>query len=475
VSRLRLAPLRRVLGWTVVISLPGWVVLGVLAGIGRLPVGEAIFADAVVFGLTVSLCFTLLSDFERLIRYAEDLIEDPAAQAPRFSGSEAARRLSTALATLQNSWEERRDAATDLATSRKAILDSLPDPLLLIDTARQITGANRAATELFGRQLGGGDLATVIRDPRVLDATDRALNAGVSSEARFTLPAPVERSFGCVIGVLPKASSDGTAVILQFHDLTERLKMDRMRADFVANASHELRTPLSSLLGFIETLRGPAKDDPDAQKRFLDIMLKQATLMARLIDDLLSLSRIELKVHTRPTESVNVAKVVETTCELLSGQAGERNVRLNVEVSGDVPEALGDTDELGQIFQNLILNAIKYGGDAEHVDITVALQDTVPSGAGGGPWVSVSIQDYGGGIAREHIPRLTERFYRVDTARSRELGGTGLGLAIVKHITKRHRGHLIIDSTVGEGSTFSVYLPVAKPSAQPAARPATAA
>jgi len=166
---------------------------------------------------------------------------------------------------------------------------------------------------------------------------------------------------------------------------------------------------------------------------------------------------------------------VETTCELLSGQAGERNVRLNVEVSGDVPEALGDTDELGQIFQNLILNAIKYGGDAEHVDITVALQDTVPSGAGGGPWVSVSIQDYGGGIAREHIPRLTERFYRVDTARSRELGGTGLGLAIVKHITKRHRGHLIIDSTVGEGSTFSVYLPVAKPSAQPAARPATAA
>lgn len=459
-NRLRITPIRRVLGWTVLISLPGWVVLGVLWGIGRLPAEEAFLAGAVVFGLTVWLCFTLLSDFERLIRHAEDLIEDPSAPQPRFIKSDTARRLAAALVTLQRSWEDRRDAAEDLAQSRNAILDSLPDPLLLIDRERQVSGANQAAEELFGRSVTGGDLATVIRDPRVLDATDRALADGLSGEAQFSLPAPVERSFSCVIGVPPSTATDGTAVILQLHDLTERTKMDRMRADFVANASHELRTPLSSVLGFIETLRGPAKDDPDAQKQFLDIMLKQATLMARLIEDLLSLSRIELKEHTRPTDPIDIGEVVETTCELLQGQAAERDVTLDIQVDDNVPRALGDVDELTQIFQNLVLNAIKYGRDSDRVLVRVTTREKIPTGASGGPWVLVAVRDFGDGIPREHIPRLTERFYRIDTARSREMGGTGLGLAIVKHITKRHRGHLVIDSTVGEGSTFSIYLPV---------------
>ena len=472
-NRLRITPIRRVLGWTLLICLPGWAVLGVLWGIGRLPAEEAFLAGAVVFGLTVSLCFTLLSDFERLIRHAEDLIEDPSTPQPRFIKSDTARRLAAALITLQRSWADQRNAAEDLAKSRNAILNSLPDPLLLVDTEREVSGANRAAEELFGRSITGGDLATVIRDPRVLDATDRALADGVSGEAQFSLPAPVERSFSCEIGVLPSVSTDGTAVILQLHDLTEREKMDRMRADFVANASHELRTPLSSILGFIETLRGPAKDDPDAQKQFLEIMLKQATLMARLIEDLLSLSRIELKEHTRPTDAVDVDDVVAMTCELLQAQASDRNVSLDIQSDDDVPLALGDVDELAQVLQNLILNAIKYGRDADKVLIRVTTRDKCPNGATGGPWVLVAVRDFGDGIPREHLPRLTERFYRVDTARSRELGGTGLGLAIVKHITRRHRGHLVIDSTVGEGSTFSVYLPVA--GAMTNQRPASAA
>ncbi len=472
-NRFRITPLRRVLGWTVLICLPGWAVLSVLWGIGRLPAEEAFLAGAVVFGLTVSLCFTLLSDFERLIRHAEDLIEDPSTPQPRVIRSDTARRFAAALVTLQRSWEDRRDAAEDLAKSRNAILDSLPDPLLLVDTERQVSGANRAAEELFGRAITGGDLATVIRDPRVLDATDRALKDGVSGAAQFSMSAPVERSFECEIGVLPGVSTDGTAAILQLHDLTERVKTDRMRADFVANASHELRTPLSSVLGFIETLRGPAKDDPEAQAQFLDIMLKQANLMARLIDDLLSLSRIELKEHTRPTDPVNIGKVVETTCELLQAQAVERDVTLDIQVDDAVPPALGDVDELAQIFQNLVLNAIKYGREADKVSVRVATREKIPSGVSGGPWVQVAVRDYGDGIPREHIPRLTERFYRIDTARSREMGGTGLGLAIVKHITKRHRGHLVIESTVGEGSTFTVYLPVAGDAA--AAQPATAA
>ena len=457
----RLAPIGRVLTWTVIISIPALVVIGVLAVLESIPAWEAAIAAGVVYLLTVALCFTVLSDFEKLSRYAEKLIENPSAPPPKIEQSEAARRLVAALIKLQDSWAERRNAATSLARTRKAILDSLPDPLLLIDKNRILIGANQAAEDVFGKEISKGDLATTIRDPRVLDATDQALKTGVGGYVEFSLSRPVERSFGCLIGALPESPDDSTAVLLLLHDVTEHIKMDRMRADFVANASHELRTPLSSLLGFIETLRGPAKEDAEARGNFLNIMHKQASLMTRLIDDLLSLSRIELKEHTRPTEAVDVVLIMQSTCELLDLQAKDQNTNLKIEFDDDIPLAIGDTDELGQVFQNLITNAIKYGGGDKAVDITIKLTDAGTPGVDSGSWICVSVRDYGEGIPREHIPRLTERFYRVDAARSRELGGTGLGLAIVKHITKRHRGHLIIDSTEGKGSEFKVYLPVA--------------
>lgn len=462
---MRIAPIRRVLGWTILISLSSWVVLSGLAITGRLPVWEAILAGAVVFALTVSLSFALLSDFEKLIRHAELLVDDPTAPPPKLNRSEAARRLATALATLQKSWEERRDAAEALAQSRTAILNSLKDPLLLIDKSREIVGANQAAEDIFGGDVLNRDLATVIRTPRILEAADRALAPGETSETTFSMTAPVERSFSCTTGALADTATEGAVVIMQLHDITESVKTDRMRADFVANASHELRTPLASVLGFIETLQGPAKEDPEARHAFLSIMFKQASLMARLIDDLLSLSRIELKEHTRPTERVAVPGLVRTACELLSAQAKAQNVSCDIVADDTLPDVLGDADELAQVFQNLILNAIKYGGQAERVEIEMKTAHKA-SGLSGGPWLVVTVRDFGEGIASEHIPRLTERFYRVDTARSREMGGTGLGLAIVKHITKRHRGHLIINSTVGEGSAFSVYLPVANPQAK---------
>ncbi len=460
-NKSRLASFWRILKWTMVISLPAFILLGVLALGGHLPMIDALIGAAVVFGLIVVLGFTVLQDFNKLIRYAEDLAEDPGTPAPKVKRSETARRLVGALTALQKSWAEGRTEATSLARSRAAILDTLPDPFLTIGKDRSVVSVNQAAKDVFGEQQTGRDLAAVIRDPHILDATDEALKTGRGGFAQFSTNRPVERSFGCMIGYLQGDHENDPVVLLQLHDMTEQVKMSRMRADFVANASHELRTPLSSLLGFIETLSGSAKDDEQARDAFLDIMHKQAAMMTRLIDDLLSLSRIELKEHARPTDAVDVGLIMQSTCELLGLKAKEQNTTLNIELDDDVPLAIGDTDEIGQVFQNLITNAIKYGGHNKPVDITIKKIDSGPPGVDAGPWVRISVCDHGEGIAREHLPRLTERFYRVDAARSRELGGTGLGLAIVKHITKRHRGHLIIDSTEGEGSVFTVYLPIA--------------
>lgn len=466
-GRLSSASTRRLIAWSVGPCTPAWAVLLGLAMIGQLSWIVAFVACGTVFAIMAVVVLSRLADFDRVITYAEELLNNPEAPPPLLQTSATAQRLLAGISALRKLWTERRADAVDLAKSRQDILDSLPDPFFLLDRKRRVISANAAARQLFelGRtapELAGRDLAGVIRDPKVLDAADYALTQIRKTEAQFTLPAPVEHTFLALIVPLPTVARDGTALIVALHDQTERMKMDRMRADFVANASHELRTPLASVLGFIETLQGPAKDDEKAREEFLGIMLKQANRMTRLIDDLLSLSRIELREHTRPTEAVDIATLLHNTVELLDRQIKERRATINIAVAPDIPAALGDIGELGQVFINLLSNAVKYGGEAGRVDITATLSETrPPSMPGRGTCLRISIRDYGEGIPREHIPRLTERFYRIDNARSRALGGTGLGLAIVKHITARHRGALVIDSEVGKGATFTVYLPIA--------------
>jgi two-component system, OmpR family, phosphate regulon sensor histidine kinase PhoR len=245
-------------------------------------------------------------------------------------------------------------------------------------------------------------------------------------------------------------------VLLTFHDLTPLRRVEEMRADFVANASHELRTPLAALSGFIETLQGPARDDTKARERFLAIMQEQAHRMARLIDDLLSLSRIELNAHRRPDKPVDLVPIVRQVVDGLETLARDRGVGVNVEGENALL-ILGDRDELVRLFENLVENALKYGAPGKRVDIKLAPGTT----ADGEPEAQVAVRDYGPGIAPEHLPRLTERFYRVDVTESRAQGGTGLGLALVKHILNRHRGRLTIDSAPGAGATFTVHLPTA--------------
>jgi len=353
----------------------------------------------------------------------------------------------------------------------EAILEGLPLPVLEIDSARRVLLANRASERLFGAIALGRDLVSSIRDPALNEAVDRVLAGEPGREVEVTLALPVERVLAARVEPASLPEAGGRSALVALYDMTEVKQADRLRADFVANASHELRTPLASLVGFIETLQGPARDDSEARERFLAIMGEQAQRMARLIADLLSLSRIELNEHQPPTGRVELGPVLAGIAAALAFRAEER--RMTIELGGPgpsegvetvadlgrLPAVQGDRDELTQLFQNLIDNAIKYGRAGTAVAVAGWRE---PAGLGGRPALAIAVIDQGDGIPREHLPRLTERFYRVDKARSRDLGGTGLGLAIVKHILNRHRGRLAIDSTPGRGSRFTVYLPLAE-------------
>jgi two-component system phosphate regulon sensor histidine kinase PhoR len=314
-----------------------------------------------------------------------------------------------------------------------------------------VTHANQAAEALVGPSIVGRTLAEAFRQPELLDGVETALS-GAAPEASvdFEAGSAQGRSYRAIIGQLERVGGGGEAAVMTLHDLTAIRRLEALRADFVANASHELRTPLASLVGFIETLEGPAKDDPEAQAKFLGIMREQANRMTRLVQDLLSLSRIELDEHAPPGRTDDLESLLAATVAQLGPVAAARPATLEFSCSTPLPAVMGEPDLLQQFFQNLIENGVKYGKGGGVVTITAA---ATPDGA------SITITDQGEGIAAAHIPRLTERFYRVDVARSRNMGGTGLGLAIVKHILNRCRGELSIASKAGEGSNFTVWLP----------------
>jgi len=338
------------------------------------------------------------------------------------------------------------------------ILDSFPDPVVVVSKLRLVVAANRAAREILAQNYLGRDLAISLRHPEVLSAVDAVLQSAESEELEFTLHGSVPRIFNLHVTAIPPSDGVGAEAILLFRDVTGARRSDQMRADFVANVSHELRSPLSALLGFIETLKGPARNDEAARVRFLDIMQAEAERMTHLIDDLLSLSRVEINEHVQPRGRTELLPILRSIAVGVANRAGNRNAALQLDAAPDLPAVVGDPDQLRQVFQNLVDNAVKYGRPGTPVAVTMRAVARIPQM--GGPGVAVAVTDQGDGIPADEIPRLTERFYRVDKGRSRSVGGTGLGLAIVKHIVSRHRGHLQIDSKQGVGSTFTVTLPV---------------
>ena len=334
------------------------------------------------------------------------------------------------------------------------MIASLPDAAIVLDRDTRVIAFNAAARLIAPALARGAAASLALRVPEVVEAVREVASSGEPRSVEFSQRVPIDRWFAAHVRLLGGAPS--SMILLVFHDLTPVHRAEIMRADFIANASHELRTPLASLSGFIDTLLGSARDDAEARARFLAIMKAQANRMARLIDDLLSLSRVELIEHMHPETPVDLVPVVRQVVDGLQTLAQDRNVEIKIAHPAAPVMVAGDRDELTRVFENLAENALKYGANGKHVDIGFS-ETRSPDGA---DEILVTVCDYGPGIAAEHIPRLTERFYRVDVSQSRAEGGTGLGLALVKHILNRHRGKLSIESEAGKGATFTVRLPL---------------
>jgi len=383
-------------------------------------------------------------------------------------------------------------APIDRRTLLADLVRALPAPALLTDERRQILAVNALAADLLQRPGEGRPLTEIVRHPELLSAVQEVIDGGPAREVIVQETVPAERHLQALVAALPLTEShasdrstpevadtaDRGALIL-VRDRTRQVQNEQMRVDFVANVSHELRTPLASLTGFLETLRGPAADDPDAQDRFLRIMEEQTARMTRLVESLMSLSRIEREEHNLPKGVVDLTVTVQRVVNALRIVADRFGTRIEIHVDADPALVVGDRDQIAQVAQNLIENAIKYGVPGTEVTVQIrripAEDEQASIGAGAGPLISLSVTDQGEGIPEEHLSRLTERFYRVDVARARgtalspesdgvsalDSGGAGLGLAIVKHIVARHGGTLEIDSQIGVGSTFTALLPAA--------------
>lgn len=406
-----------------------------------------------------------------LTEYVDNLAGDRIAEQPDLGFMSTEGELSAAVEHLGASWERKKVQLEAMLSEREVLVDSLPDMLVMLNHELQIVRTNYAARSRFGQNLANHPFAKVVAHDALHEATRQTLKDGKRREMEIRLPGPPESYFRTHVDRFPVHSPGGISIIVSLHDISAHKKLELMLSDFVANASHEIRTPLASIIGYIETLQTVAKDDPEAHEKFLKIMSQQAERMRRLVDDLLSLSRLEMSAHTQPDGRVDLEELIAGEVDNEKVAAEKKNISLKVTMPEAMPELRGDYNELRQVAQNLISNAVKYGNRNSEVAITLGTLEALPDAVmrrhtddarhmRDMAVAYFSVRDEGEGIAPEHIPRLTERFYRVDSARTRKAGGTGLGLAIVKFVIQRHRGVLDITSEVGKGSVFTAYFPL---------------
>ncbi|NKB45791.1 MAG: PAS domain-containing protein [Alphaproteobacteria bacterium] len=451
--------LRRLLRTAFVLSVPFGLGGLALVFLGWAGLTQALAVWALGTAGLVLLLYRPIKDLDGVVSYFSSLEEVPDAPPPELTGPMWGESFAQILNGTSRLVRRYSAAGRQIQAELDLLIDKIPMPLLQVDSQRRVVRHNRAAAGLAGDSALGRDLVLSIRHPELIAAVDQVLVSHESAHIELSLGSPNEQTFLChVVASDPKVEHD--AILIVFSDITEVVRGERMRVDFVANASHEIRSPLATLAGCIETLQGPAKDDPEGQDKFLHLASVEAKRMTTLVSDLLSLSQIEVNQHIAPADPVDMVSVLRRVVSGLTvGQEGQ-GVEIDFDVPDDLPTVIGDDSELQQVFQNLLANAARYGGPK--IQVFAEKIEGMPAPGLKGAAVRFQVRDWGPGIDPIHLPRLTERFYRVDTVRSRELGGTGLGLAITKHVVNRHRGVLEISSEVGQGSTFSVYLPTAE-------------
>ncbi|MDG1286487.1 MAG: ATP-binding protein [Rickettsiales bacterium] len=449
----------------VILSIPVLVVFLVLLLNDEIGLVHFLLGYGFVLLLSGIMVQPILSNLAALTDYVRDLSQDKKTKAPDLGVLNISSDLSSALVQLQRNWQEKKQQMESVITEREILVDTLPDMLIMTDEELRIVRTNRSARLMFGQNLAGKHLSDIFESDVLINAVITVVESLKGREVDFHIAEPEPKDIHAIIERFPIASKGGMAVIITLNDITQLKRIQKMRADFVANASHEIRTPLTSIAGLIELLQGPAKDDMEAHPKFLGMMAEQSERMKNLITDLLSLSKIEMNAHTVPVSAVEISRVIRHERDHFEWAAKQKNITIEVDVAENLPKIRGEENELKQVLHNLIGNAIKYGNDGSEVLVTARVTSDLPRD----PHfvqtkraMQITVRDEGEGISKEHLPRLTERFYRVDSARTRKVGGTGLGLAIVKHILQRHRAVMKVESVVGEGSSFHVYIPLSE-------------
>ena len=447
------------------LSFPTALVFIVLAAFRLVDPLLAVISLAAVVIFNIILLFPLTFELQQIKRYITSMAQSENFDEKAMTLSEQdAKEIVEAVNAMHRFWAQKTDILEAQTISDTAVLDSLPDPIIVIDRAGNILGANLSARTSFGKNITNKNIDKLFRSNNFINAVSKVLNKESKSENLiFYTDPPESQKLYAHIKQLPWLSKGKAVAVISIYDMTKSMKIEKMQSDFVANASHELRTPLSIISGFIETLQTSAKDDADARDKFLKIMAEQAEYMSSLIENLLSLSRIELNQDQQPTDKVEVLDIAEEVSQALAIKAAEREMEIRIFSDDNLSPVIGDKAQIKQVIQNLTDNAVKYGISGTDVTIRLKNAEKIPGSkslkVSKGAAVAISVNNKGPEIEPEQLSRLTERFYRMQEHKDLNIKGTGLGLAIAKHIIIRHRGNLTVNSNGYNGTTFTIYLP----------------
>lgn len=449
----------------IILSLPSAVVFILISLLNIVSPWISFLCYVIIILFNMFSLLPLSYEMQSLKQYIYSLAGDEKNNPDLKLSEQDAKKIAEAVNSIHRFWASKAESLEAQTMSDAAVLDTLPDPILMLDGEGAVTGSNLSARSLLGEDIVGRNIDSIFNVNIFVASVEKVLKGKSESESLvFHAGGKINKRIYAHITKLPWYSKGRAVAVVSLYDISKAMSLEKMQSDFVANASHELRTPLSVISGFIETLQTSAKDDADAREAFLNIMKEQADYMSSLIENLLSLSRLEMAQDKELKDKVNISETIDDVTEALKIKAFQHSVNLKVSEQGRIPKIIGDKQEIHQILQNLLDNAIKYAQENSEVTIDIKTVAEIPAGNGQnvatGKAVSIAFNNKGPKIAKEDLARLTEKFYRMQIHKDMKIRGTGLGLAIAKQIIRHHHGNLTVTSTTYNGTTFTVYLPL---------------